>query len=41
VLAWFASELSPLTLSILTTAIMIMVAIWESISLRSDPAEQH
>jgi low temperature requirement protein LtrA len=41
VLAWFASELSPLALSILTTAVMIMVAIWESISLRSDPAEQH
>ena len=39
VLAWFASELSPLMLSILTTAIMIVVAVWESISLRSDPAE--
>jgi low temperature requirement protein LtrA len=39
VLAWFASELSPLTLSILTTAIMIMVAVWESISLRSGSAE--
>jgi low temperature requirement protein LtrA len=39
VLAWFASGLSPLTLSILTTAIMIVVAVWESISLRSDPAE--
>ncbi|UPJ52219.1 low temperature requirement protein A [Bradyrhizobium sp. 200] len=39
VLAWFASELSPLLLSVLTTAIMIMVAVWESISLRSDPAE--
>ena len=36
VLAWFASGLSPLTLSILTTAIMIVVAVWESISLRSD-----
>ena len=35
VLAWFASELSPLMLSILTTAIMIVVAVWESISLRS------
>jgi low temperature requirement protein LtrA len=41
VLAWFASGLSPLMLSILTTAIMIMVAVWESISLRSGPAEQH
>jgi low temperature requirement protein LtrA len=39
VLAWFASELSPLTLSILTTAIMIMVAVWESISLRSGSAD--
>ena len=39
VLAWFASGISPLTLSILTTAIMIVVAVWESISLRSDPAE--
>jgi low temperature requirement protein LtrA len=39
VLAWFASELSPLVLSILTTAIMIVVAVWESVSLRSDPAE--
>ncbi len=34
VLAWFASELSPLILSILTTAIMIAVAVWETISLR-------
>ena len=41
VLAWFASGLSPLMLSILTTAIMIMVAVWESISLRSGPADQH
>jgi low temperature requirement protein LtrA len=39
VLAWFASELSPLMLSILTTAIMIVVAVWESLSLQSDPAE--
>jgi low temperature requirement protein LtrA len=38
-LAWFASGLSPLLLSILTTAIMIVVAVWESISLRSGPAE--
>ena len=36
-LAWFASELSPLMLSILTTAIMIVVAVWESISLRTGP----
>jgi low temperature requirement protein LtrA len=39
VLAWFAGDLSPLTLSILTTAIMIVVAVWESISLRSGAAE--
>jgi len=39
VLAWFASELSPLVLSILSTAIMIVVAVWESISLQSDPRE--
>ncbi len=37
VLAWFAHDLSPLMLSILTTAIMIVVAVWESISLRSRP----
>jgi low temperature requirement protein LtrA len=35
ILAWFASALSPLMLSILTTAIMIVVAAWESISLKS------
>jgi len=35
VLAWFAADLTPLLLSILTTAIMIVVAVWESISLRS------
>jgi low temperature requirement protein LtrA len=39
VLAWFASELSPLVLSILTTSIMIVVAVWESISLQSKSAE--
>jgi low temperature requirement protein LtrA len=38
-LAWFASDLSPLWLSILTTAIMIVVAVWESLSLRSRPAQ--
>ena len=32
-LAWFASGLSPLWLSILTTAILIAVAVWESLSL--------
>jgi low temperature requirement protein LtrA len=39
ILAWFASDLSPLMLSILTSAIMIMVAVWESVSLRSSAAE--
>ena len=38
-LAWFASGLSPLLLSGLTTAIMIVVAVWESVSLRSAVAE--
>ena len=35
----FAGELSPLALSILTTTIMITVAVWESISLSSGPGE--
>lgn len=39
ILAWFAGGLSPLMLSILTTAIMIIVATWESISLRSGAPE--
>jgi low temperature requirement protein LtrA len=39
ILAWFASELSPLLLSILTTAIMVVVAVWESISLKSGAQE--
>jgi low temperature requirement protein LtrA len=39
VLAWFAGGLSPLLLSILTTAVMIVVAVWESVSLRSGAAE--
>ena len=38
ILAWFASGLSPLLLSILTTAILIVVATWESISLKSGAA---
>jgi low temperature requirement protein LtrA len=37
--AWFASDLSPLMLSILTTAIMIVVAVWESLSLTSRAQE--
>jgi low temperature requirement protein LtrA len=36
--AWYANALSPLALSILTSAIMIVVAVWESISLGSDTA---
>lgn len=40
VLWWFASELSPLWLSVATTAIMIVVAVWESVSLGSQPEEQ-
>jgi low temperature requirement protein LtrA len=39
VLAWFASEMSPLLLSVLTTVIMIVVATWETISLRPGRAE--
>jgi len=39
VLAWFAHDLSPLMLSIITSAIMIVVAVWESISLQSKPEE--
>ena len=39
ILAWFAGGLSPLMLSVLTTAIMIMVAGWESISLKSGAAK--
>jgi hypothetical protein len=38
VLGWFAAELSPLMLSIATSALMIVVAAWESISLRSGAA---
>lgn len=36
---WLARDLSPLWLSILTTAIMIVVAVWESLSLRTRPQE--
>ena len=39
VLASFARDLSPLMLSILTTAIMIVVAVWETMSLTSLPKE--
>jgi low temperature requirement protein LtrA len=40
VLSWFANELSPLLLSICSTAIMIVVAVWESVSL-SAPSRAH
>jgi low temperature requirement protein LtrA len=39
VLAWFAADLSPLLLSILTSALLILVAVWESVSLRSGASE--
>jgi low temperature requirement protein LtrA len=39
VLAWFGSELSPLVLSAMTTLIMLIVAAWEAISLKSGVAE--
>jgi low temperature requirement protein LtrA len=35
ILAWFASDLSPLLLSISTTLLMVVVAVWETVSLRS------
>lgn len=40
---WFASDLSPLWLSVATSVIMIVVAVWESVSLGSEPeeAEEH
>jgi len=37
--AWFAGGLSPLMLSALTTAILILVAVWESLSLKSGAVE--
>ena len=40
ILAWFATALSPLTLSLLTSAIMILVAVWESISLGPGAAKK-
>jgi low temperature requirement protein LtrA len=35
IVAWVAGELSPLLLSIVTTVIMVVVAVWESVSLKS------
>ena len=40
VLYWFAGQLSPLLLSIATSAIMVMVAVWESVSLRAKPQSE-
>ena len=40
VLGWFGSGLSPLMLSMATTALMVIVAVWESLSLRSRPAAE-
>ncbi len=36
-LGWFATELSPLVLSALTSALLAIVALWETLSLRSKP----
>ena len=38
VLGWFGPELSPLMLSIATTLLMVIVAVWETLSLRSGTA---
>lgn len=40
---WFAADLSPLWLSVATSVVMIVVAVWESVSLGSKPeqAEEH
>jgi len=40
VLAFFARELSPLLLSAFATLLLIVVAMWESVSLRSNPKVQ-
>ncbi|MGY4237619.1 low temperature requirement protein LtrA [Bradyrhizobium sp. USDA 4449] len=36
---WFAADLSPLWLTVATSVIMIVVAVWESVSLGSQPDE--
>ncbi|MHC2626854.1 low temperature requirement protein LtrA [Bradyrhizobium huanghuaihaiense] len=43
VLWWFAADLSPLRLSVATSVILIVVAVWESVSLGSkvEEAEEH
>jgi low temperature requirement protein LtrA len=35
VLAWFAGDMSPLTLSVATSVLLVVVAVWESVSLGS------
>jgi low temperature requirement protein LtrA len=40
VLYWFAGQLSPLLLSALASAIMVMVAVWESVSLATKPQSE-
>jgi low temperature requirement protein LtrA len=40
ILAWFARDLSPLMLSVLTTALLLIVAVWESMSLRTSGEAQ-
>ena len=40
VLGWYGEQLSPLMLSIATTVLMVIVAVWESLSLRSRPRSQ-
>jgi low temperature requirement protein LtrA len=40
VLGWYGEQLSPLTLSLATTVLMVIVAVWESMSLRSRPRSQ-
>jgi low temperature requirement protein LtrA len=39
VVAWFGHDLSPLMLWVATTAILIIVAVWETVSLQSPPKE--
>jgi hypothetical protein len=38
-LALFAGDLSPLMLSVLATTLLLVVAVWESFSLRSKTKE--
>jgi low temperature requirement protein LtrA len=39
VLAYFARDLSPLLLSVATSAVLVIVAVWESLSLSSSKAK--